>query len=99
MMMMGFGIFGLFFMFLFFVVIIVAAVAIISWLFPRPLSTPTQTNSINRSSYRRASSMDITTNTEKEHETALDILKKRYVLGELTKEEFEMMKKDILQSH
>ncbi len=93
MMMMGFGVFGLFFMFLFFVVIIVAAVAIISWLFPRPLSTPSQTNSIHRSSYRQ------TTNTEKEHETALDILKRRYVLGELTKEEFEMMKKDILQSH
>jgi len=28
--------------------------------------------------------------------TALDILKKRYALGEITKEEFDRMKKDIL---
>lgn len=29
-------------------------------------------------------------------ENALDILKKRYVKGEITREEFEQMKKDIL---
>ncbi|MHC4791250.1 MAG: SHOCT domain-containing protein [Planctomycetota bacterium] len=31
----------------------------------------------------------------KEPETALDILEKRYVKGEITKEEFEQMRKDI----
>ena len=34
-------------------------------------------------------------NTGRESETALDILKKRYARGEITKEEFEEMKKDL----
>ncbi len=97
MMMMGFGVFGLFFMLFFLILIIIAAVAIISWLFPRPLSTPTQTNAVNNAQYRLTSKADQKHLTEGENETALEILKRRYVLGELTKEEFERMKQDILQ--
>ena len=36
------------------------------------------------------------TNSKNESETPLEILKKRYAKGEITKEEFEKMKKDIL---
>ena len=35
------------------------------------------------------------TKSEKQEETALDILRKRYARGEISKEEFEEKKKDI----
>jgi putative membrane protein len=35
------------------------------------------------------------TKSEKQEETALDILKKRYARGDISKEEFEEKKKDI----
>lgn len=96
MMMMGFGVFGLLFMFFFLILIIVVAVAIISWLFPNPLSTSTQTKSISRPPYSLTSDKNTQITASGRNETALEILKRRYALGELTKEEFEIMKKDIL---
>ena len=35
-------------------------------------------------------------NEDKGHEASLEILKKRYAKGEISKEQFEQMKKDIL---
>ncbi len=82
-MMMGFGGFGLLFMLLFFILVIGAAVALVSLLFPRP-ANPANHNQI------RTSQSSATNNS------ALEILKQRYARGELTREEFDAMKEDIL---
>ena len=43
----------------------------------------------------RGQNSDIQHSESKGSETAIDILKKRYAKGEITKEEFDQMKKDL----
>ncbi len=93
-MMMGFGFFGLFLILFFFIITIVAALAAISWLFPRPLSTPH--NSRVCIHPPAESNMRFTSYVNGDAETPMDILKRRYARGEITREEYETMKKDIL---
>ncbi len=95
MMMLGFGAFGLLFMLFFLVLIIAAAVAMISWLFPKPLSTP-PANAHHNAPCRMPLDLNAQTAAHTQEETALDILKKRYARGEISKEEYESMKADIL---
>jgi putative membrane protein len=95
MMMMGFGLFGLLFMLLFLIIIVVAAVAAISWLFPRPLSAPPQGQTSRGFSASHAEA-PLTHSSAGQAETPLDILKRRYARGEITREEFEAMKEDLL---
>ncbi len=88
-MMMGFGGFGLLFMLLFFVIIIGLAVWLVSALFPRaggPASYTTVSPPGNQASLPDAGMQ----------ESALDILKRRYARGELSKSEYEEMREDIL---
>ena len=82
-MMMGFGGFGLLVMLFFFILIIGAAVALVSLLFPRALS-PTD-NASPRPQHPPIAEA-----------AALDILNQRYARGELTRGEYETMKRDIL---
>jgi putative membrane protein len=81
-MMMGFGGFGLFVM-LFFILVIGAAIALVSLLFPRPASPG---NAHPRSP------------RPIQDDSALEILKQRYARGEITREEFDAMKQDILSA-
>ena len=85
-MMMGFGGFGLLFMLLFFILVIGAAVALVSLLFPRP-APPANDRYLQARGERPPGAAN---------DSALEILKQRYARGELTREEYELMKEDIL---
>lgn len=88
-MMMGFGGFGFLFMLLFFVIIIGLAVWLVSVLFPRAggaNSYTTANHPGNQSSLPGVGTQD----------SALDILKRRYARGELSKAEYEAMREDLL---
>ena len=87
-MMMGFGGFGLLFMLLFFVTIIGLAVWLVSVLFPR-VGGPTGHRTLAPPGYRA----NLPDNGMQE--SALDILKRRYARGELSKSEYEEMREDI----
>ncbi len=80
-MMMGFGGFGLLLMFLLFILVIGAAVALVSLIFPRPANP-------DHPAQRYQS--------QPAEDSALAILKQRYARGDLTREEYETMKQDIL---
>ncbi len=95
MMMMGLGAFGLLFMLFFFILTIAAAMAMISWLFPKPLSAP-PANAQNHAPCSLPDHAESQRSSHPQNETALEILKKRYARGEITKEEYETMKADIL---
>ena len=82
-MMMGFGGFGFLFMLIFFMVIIGLAVWLVSALFPRGI----------QGEYPPRSPA-----SQRGEETALDILKKRYARGEITKAEYESMRQDLLST-
>ena len=95
MMMMGFGFIGMLFMLLFLAIIVIAAVAVISWLFPRPLSSPPSGRGYAQPSSHYSKETGLA-QPPGVSETPLDILKRRYASGEITREEFEAMKEDIL---
>ena len=64
---------------------IVALVAVLYFMFGRGGDRPAWWKGSDRLS-----------DSSRESETAMEILKKRYAKGEITREEFEQMKKDLL---
>ena len=85
----GFGGFGFLVMMLFVFVIIGLAVWLVNGLFPRtPESTPP---------YTSAPGLQSTQNLQNA-ELPLDILKRRYALGELTQSEYESMRDELSAS-
>lgn len=85
-MMMGFGGFGLLFILFFFALIFGVAVALVSFLFPRPANPANHNQTQPHQPLPPA------------NDSALEILKQRYARGELTREEFESMRQDILSA-
>jgi len=77
--MMGFGLLGLLFMFLFWGGIIALAVWLVSLLFPGASGHSTATPD----------------GDGRKGETALEILKKRYAQGDLSRDEYQQMRQDL----
>ncbi len=80
--MMGFG-FGFPFMFLFWILII----GLVVWAIVQ-LAARSQSGSSNHQGAARSSSQD----------AALEVLKQRYARGEITKSEFDEMRRDLIAS-
>jgi putative membrane protein len=79
--MMGFGFFGLIFMVVFWLAVISLAVWLLAGLFPR----------INGNTLPPSGPWH-----DDRPESALDILRQRYARGEISKAEFEEMRRDLL---
>jgi putative membrane protein len=81
-MMMGGGILAGFVLLIVFVLVVIGIVLGVIWIVRQNAGS-----SMNKSSYSQHTSQN----------DALDILKRRYASGEITKDQFEEMKKDISQ--
>lgn len=81
-MMMGGGILAGFVLLIVFVLVVIGIVLAVIWVIRQNAGS-----SMNRTSFT----------PNKSHDDALDILKRRYASGEITKEQYEEMKKDISQ--
>jgi len=81
-MMMGGGILAGFVLLVVFVLVVIGIVLAVIWIVRQNAGS-----SMNKSSYSAHTS----------YNDALDILKRRYASGEITKDQFEEMKKDISQ--
>jgi putative membrane protein len=78
----GFGGFGLIFTLLFGIVVVVGAVWLLNGLFPRPNSSSPFLPPAGRG---------------EPTQSALDILRQRYARGELSKNEFDQMRRDLAE--